>query len=331
MHNHKPRVLVVPPIMREQPNRHREILDLAGFEIVYPTVHETYLDRPTLLMNLDGIDAVIAGAERYDDEVLSKSRLRVIARFGVGYDAVDVPSATRRGILVTITAGANEDSVAEQALSLIFGVFRKTALRDADVRNGQFRRTVGLRLSGKTLGLVGLGRIGRALSWRAAGLGLSVIACDPCGDQSFCREQRIHLCDLSELLATADIVSLHLPGTDATKHLINRQTLAMMKPSAVLINTARGSLVDEAAMIEALTSGRLFAAGLDVFGREPLPVDSPLLKLPNVALSPHVAGWDDQSIAAMAEIASRCIIELHQGCWPNGCVVNEEMRDNWNW
>jgi phosphoglycerate dehydrogenase-like enzyme len=325
------RVLVVPPIMREQPNRHREILTSSGFEIVYPTVHETYLDRSTLLANLQGIDAVIAGAERYDDDVLAKSHLRVIARFGVGYDAVDVPSATRRGIAVTITAGANEDSVAEQALSLIFGVFRKTASRDADVRGGQFRRTVGLRLKGKTLGLIGLGRIGRALAWRAAGLGLWVIACDPCGDHTFCREQRITLCNLNDLLSKADIVSLHLPGTDTTKHLINRRTLAIMKPTAVLINTARGSLVDEGALIEALTSGRLFAAGLDVFEREPLPADSPLLKVPNLALSPHVAGWDDQSIAAMAEIASQCIIELHQGRWPHGFVVNDELSDDWKW
>ena len=105
----------------------------------------------------------------------------------------------------------------------------------------------------------------------------------------------------------------------------------MMKPSAVLINTARGSLVDEAALIESLTNGRLYAAGLDVFEREPLPADSPLLKLPNVALSPHVAGWDDQSIASMAQIASECIIDLHQGRWPDGCLVNEELRGNWKW
>ncbi len=326
-----PRVLVVPPIMREQPNRHREILGSAGFEIVYPTVHETYLDRPTLLANLDRIDAVIAGAERYDDEVLSRSHLRVIARFGVGYDAVDVAAATRRRIAVTITAGANEDSVAEQALSLIFGVFRMTATRDQDVRGGKFRRTVGLRLKGKTLGLVGLGRIGRALAWRAAGLGLTVIACDPCADSRFCQERQIKLCDLETVLATSDIISLHLPGTDATRHLINHQTLANMKPTAVLINTARGSLVDEAALIEALTGGRLYAAGLDVFEREPLPEDSPLLKIPNVALSPHVAGWDDRSIASMAEIASQCIIDLHRGRWPDGCAVNDELGNEWKW
>src|SRR5688572_22650716 len=177
-----PRVLVVPPIIRDQPNRNREILEAGGFEVVYPTVHETYLDRPTLLANLKGIDAVIAGAERYDGEVFGQAQLRAVARFGVGYDMVDVAAATQHNIAVTITAGANEDCVAEQALALIFAVLRQVPKRDRDVRSGEFRRSVGTRLSGKTLGLVGLGRIGRALAWRAAGLGMKVLACDPCAD-----------------------------------------------------------------------------------------------------------------------------------------------------
>jgi phosphoglycerate dehydrogenase-like enzyme len=326
-----PRVLVVPPIIRDRPNRNREILEAAGFEVVYPTVHETYLDRPTLLANLRGIDAVVAGAEGYDDEVFSHSQLRVVARFGVGYDAVDVEAAGRRNIAVTITAGANEDSVAEQALALIFGVFRQTPRRDNDVRNGEFRRSVGARLRGKTIGLVGLGRIGRALAWRAAGLGMHVIACDPCADAAYCDASRIQLCQLETLLGSADIVSLHLPGGAATKHIINAETLRFMKPTAVLINTARGMLVDEAALVEALRQGTIHAAGLDVFEREPLPADSPLVQLENVVVSPHVAGWDCESIAAMAEISARCVVELYQGRWPEGCVVNEQLRAGWKW
>jgi D-3-phosphoglycerate dehydrogenase len=326
-----PRVLVVPPIIRDQPNRNREILEAGGFEVVYPTVHETYLDRPMLLANLRGIDAVVAGAERYDEEVFSQSRLRVVARFGVGYDAVDVESASRRKIAVTITAGANEDSVAEQALALIFGVFRQVPRRDRDVRHGEFRRSVGARIRGKTLGLVGLGRIGRALAWRAAGLGMNVIACDPCADAAYCDGQRIQLCQLEMLLGTADIVSLHLPGGPETKHLINAETLRLMKPSAVLINTARGTLVDEVALIEALQQGTIHAAGLDVFAREPLPADNPLVQLDNVVVSPHVAGWDYESIAAMAEISARCVVDLYQGRWPEGCVVNDQLRPGWKW
>jgi D-3-phosphoglycerate dehydrogenase / 2-oxoglutarate reductase len=326
-----PRVLIVPPIVREQPNHNREILEAAGLEAVYPTVHESYLDRPTLLANLRGIDAVIAGAEHYDDEIFAETQLRVVARFGVGYDAVDVASATRRRIPVTITPGTNEDSVAEQALALIFAVFRNVPQRERDVRSGAFRRSVGPRLQGKTLGLVGLGRIGRALAWRAVGLGMNVIACDPCGDPSYCDERRIGLCSLDHLLATADIVSLHLPGGAETKTFINARRLASMKPSAVLINTARGMLVDEPALVEALQCGVIHAAGLDVFEREPLPAESPLLKLPNVVVSPHVAGWDQESIAAMADLSARCVVDLYQGRWPAGCVVNDEVRTGWRW
>jgi phosphoglycerate dehydrogenase-like enzyme len=326
-----PRVLVIPPIIRDQPNRNREILEAAGFEVVYPDVHESYLDRPTLLQNLRGIDAVIAGAERYDGEVFAQTRLRVVARFGVGYDAIDVAAATRGKIPVTITPGTNEDSVAEQALALLFGVFRKVPQRDRDVRNGTFRRSVGARLQGKTLGLVGLGRIGRALAWRAAGLGMKVIACDPCANTAFCDQQRIGLCDLESLFKTADIVSLHLPGTPETNKIINARTLSLMKPTVVLINTARGVLVDEAALVEALQNGTIAAAGLDVFQREPLPADSPFLSLPNVVLSPHVAGWDYDSIAGMAELSARCVVDLYQGHWPEGCVVNAELRPGWRW
>jgi phosphoglycerate dehydrogenase-like enzyme len=326
-----PRVLVIPPIIREQPNRNREVLQAAGFEVVYPTVHETYLNRPTLLANLREIDAVVAGAERYDEDVFAQTRLRVVARFGVGYDAIDVAAATRAKVAITITPGANEDSVAEQALALLFAVFRKVPERDRDVRTGAFRRSVGARLQGKTLGLVGLGRIGRALAWRAAGLGLNVIACDPCADAAFCDQKRIALCDLEEVFKAADIVSLHLPGTPETNKIINARTLALMKPSAVLINTARGVLVDEAALVEALQNGTIGAAGLDVFEREPLPADNPLLTLPNVVVSPHVAGWDFDSIAGMAELSARCVVDLYQGRWPAGCVVNDELRANWRW
>jgi phosphoglycerate dehydrogenase-like enzyme len=254
-----------------------------------------------------------------------------VARFGVGYDTVDVAAATRRRIPLTITAGANEDCVAEQALALIFAVFRHVPIRDRDVRSGTFRRSVGARLQGKTLGLVGLGRIGRALAWRAAGLGMNVIACDPCADAAWCDGHKIGVCELGSLLAAADIVSLHLPGTAETRHIINATTLAQMKRTAVLVNTARGMLVDEAALVEALQAGVIRAAALDVFEREPLPGNSPLLQLESVVVSPHVAGWDHESIAAMAALSARSVVELYQGRWPAGYVVNNELQPGWHW
>ena len=199
------------------------------------------------------------------------------------------------------------------------------------MRGGTFRRSIGARLKGKTIGLVGLGRIGRALACAASGLGLKVVACDPFADTAFCQEQQIELMNLKALLSVADIVSLHLPGTPETKKIMNGETLALMKTSAILINTAQGMLVDEPALVDALRRGTVQAAGLDVFEREPLPADSPILTLDNVVVSPHVAGWDYESIAAMAEIAARSVVDLYQRRWPDGCVVNDELRPGWHW
>lgn len=326
-----PRVLVVPASMRTMASRHREILASAGFDILLPDSETALLDRRVLLDHLAGVDAVIAGAEKYDADVFSATPLRVVARFGVGYDAVDVPAATSFNIPVTITPGANEDSVAEHVLSLLLAVYRDLFARHASVVSGAFVRQPGIRLHGKTLGLVGLGRIGRALAWRASALGMRVLAHDPCADREFAARHGIELLPLSDLLAQSDAVSLHLPCTSATTHLINAETLALMKPSALLINTSRGGLVDESALFTALSTGRIAAAGLDVFEQEPLPAHSPLASLPNVILSPHVAGWDHDSLIAMAERSAQCVVDLYQGRWPTGSVVNDELRAGWNW
>ncbi len=187
------------------------------------------------------------------------------------------------------------------------------------------------RLAGRTIGLVGLGRIGRAVVPRAIGLGLRVLAYDPVPDRAFAERNNVELCALDDLFARADIVSLHLPATAETRDLINRRTLGLMRPGSVLINTARGGLVDEDALTEALASGHLAGAGLDVFKKEPLPIDSPLLKLPNVVTAPHMGGLDEESAEAMARVAAECLANLSRGSWPEGCVVNEQIRSGWKW
>jgi D-3-phosphoglycerate dehydrogenase len=326
-----PRVLVAPSLLNRQPGPHEEVLSAAGLEIVYPEDSDALDDASVLIDHLDGIDAVIAGMEPFNAEVLAASKLRVIARVGVGYDAVDVPSATEHGVAVTITPGTNEISVAEQALALIIGVFRGNPWRDRSVRDGSWIRRSLPRLGGKTLGLVGLGRIGRAMVPRAQGLGLSVIAADPFADKAFAAENNVRLCELDELWAEADVISLHAPATPETYDLVNAETIAKMKPTAVVVNTARGSLIDENALADALAAGRLFGAGLDVFKTEPLPSDSPLHKLDNVLMSPHMGGLDEESQEAMTRLAADCVANLYKGTWPEGCVVNDELRDGWKW
>ncbi|MEZ6069765.1 MAG: phosphoglycerate dehydrogenase [Pirellulales bacterium] len=326
-----PRVLVAPALLNRQPGPHEEVLRAAGLEIVYPENSDALYDIPTLIENLAGIDAVVAGMEPFSPEVLAASRLRVIARVGVGYDAIDIPAASSRGVAVTITPGTNEISVAEQAIALIIGVFRGNPWRDRSVREGTWIRRSLPRLCGKTLGLVGMGRIGRAVVSRARGLGMRVIAADPFADKAFAAANDVTLCELDELWGQADVISLHAPATPETYNLINAETIAKMKPTAVVVNTARGTLVDEDALAEALASGRLFGAGLDVFKTEPLPSDSPLHKLDNVLMSPHMGGLDEESQEAMTRLAAQCVADLYQGKWPEGCVVNDELRDGWAW
>ncbi|MGD9646393.1 MAG: phosphoglycerate dehydrogenase [Pirellulales bacterium] len=327
-----PRVLVFPFMLHNAPGPYRDALEAAGLEVVYPVDGTAALADPAALAReIEGVDAALAGMEPFTRDVLAGSRLRVIARMGVGYDAIDVPAATDRRIAVCITPGTNEVSVAEQALGLLFGVYRAVAARDVEVRSGIWRRKSLPRIAGKTLGIVGLGRIGRAVVPRALGLGLRVIATEPCPDATFCQTHSVRTCPLDELLATADIVSLHSPASAETHQLINRRTLAMMKPSAVLINTARGSLVDEQALAEAMAAGHLLGAGLDAFAIEPLPLDSPLLKLDNVVFSPHMGGLDHESEVAMSRMAGECIARLYRGDWPDGCVVNPTIREGWKW
>ncbi len=326
-----PRVLVSPSVLYQAPGPYRDVLSAAGFDVVYPQPGLSLLDRRNLMSQLEGIDAVLASVETYDRDVVQSSRLRVIARVGVGYDAVDVAAATDHNTLVTITPGTNEHSVAELTIALMTGVFRGFPYRYHEVRSGKWSKRALPRLAGKTLGLVGLGRIGRAVVPRAQGLGLKVIAHDPLADPEFADQFAVRLCSFAELLSQADIVSLHMPATVQTANLINRQTLAQMKPGAVLINTSRGALVDEDALCEALKSKHLMAAGLDVFKVEPLPLSSPLLELDNVFLSPHMGGLDEESLEAMTTLAARCVAELYQGRWPEGCVVNAELRPTWKW
>jgi phosphoglycerate dehydrogenase-like enzyme len=326
-----PRVLIAPSVLYQAPGTYRDVLQAAGLEVVYPQPGKSLLDCNHLKQQLEGIDAVLASVECYDPDVIHSSRLRVIARVGVGYDAVNVAAATSHGTLVTITPGTNEHSVAELTIALLTGVYRGFPYRYQEVRTGKWTKRALPRLSGRTIGLVGLGRIGRAVVPRAQGLGLKVIAHDPLADPEFAEQFGVRLCTFPQLLAEADIVSLHMPATVETVNLINRQALAQMKRGSVLINTSRGALVDEDALCESLASGHLMGAGLDVFKVEPLPLDSPLLKLDNVLLRPHMGGLDEESLEAMTSLAARCVADLYQGRWPEGCVVNSELRTTWKW
>ena len=256
---------------------HFDLLAAAGLE---PRVVDRALnlkDNDALAAALRGCAAVIAGSEPYPRRVIEAlPELRVIARTGVGFDAVDVAACNDHGVVVATTPGVNHDAVAEHTIALLMGVARDFPRQDRAVRRGQWVRQPLPRVAGSTLGLVGLGRIGRAVAWRAVGLGLRVVATEPHADRGFCERYGVHILPLEELLSASDYVSLHCPATAENHHLMNASRLAMMKPGSVLINTARGTLVNEADLAAALERGHLRAAGLDVYEAEPLPTDSPL-------------------------------------------------------
>jgi D-3-phosphoglycerate dehydrogenase len=329
--NPRPRVLVTPPTLDRHKGPYFEVLTAAGCEVIYPSLEAELGDKDVLVENLKGIDAVLCSVEPYSREVLNRSNLRCVARVGVGYDSVDVAAATDRVIPVCITPGTNENSVAEQAFSLIFSVFREVAIRDAEIRAGLWRRNSVRRLAGNTLGLLGLGRIGKAMVPRAHGLGLNVIAHDPFADQEYAKRNNVRLVGLDELFASAEIISLHMPCTPETSDLINRRTLGLMKQDAVLINTSRGGLVDEDALFEALAEGRIFGAGLDVLKQEPPPKNHPFFALKNITLAPHMGGIDQTALDAMAKLAAECIVRLSRGENPEGCVVNSQIMSGYKW
>lgn len=236
------------------------------------------------------------------------SKLRVVGRAGVGIDNVDVDTATRRGVIVMNAPGGNTVSTAEHAFSLLLCVARKIPQADAMVRGGNWRRKEfqGVELHNKTLGVIGMGRIGSEISRRAIAFGMRILAFDPYLSATRARALQVELVDdLDELLPAVDFITIHTPLTPETHHLLNAARLARAKPGVRLINCARGGLIDEAALADALRSGQVAAAALDVFETEPLPLDSPLRELPNLVLTPHLG-------ASTAEAQESVGIEIAQ-------------------
>ena len=275
-----------------------------------------------LLERIADIDVLISGTEPVTAAVLAAApRLKVIAKHGVGYENIDLDAARARGIPVAVAGSAIADSVADMAMALLLAVARHIPQGDRSVRAGEWRRLVGVELRGKTLGIVGLGQIGKGLCRRAAGFGLHVIAHDLYPDHRFAQQWDVRYLPLDDLLAAADFVSLHAPLTPATRHLIDAGALGRMKRGAYLINTARGELVDEAALAAALRDGWLAGAALDVFTAEPPERESPLLGLDNVVLAPHSAGQTDDGLRRMGEITAENALRVLRGEEPLYRVV----------
>jgi phosphoglycerate dehydrogenase-like enzyme len=285
-------VAVTPRSFRQTQGAHLLRLEQSGVLVRYPTVDRP-LSEPEMLELVEGCEAVIVGVEPVSAAVLDAGPIRVVVKYGSGLDNIDLDATSARGVTVVGTGRANARSVAELTIALMLALARHVVAHDRLIRSGSWSRRPGIELEGKRLGLVGYGAIGRTVARLAHGFGLVTVAHDP-----VLAEADVELVDLDELLTSTDVVSLHLPLDERTRGLLGTRELALMRPGALLINTARGGLVDEQALAEALRTGRLGGAAFDVFLEEPLPPDSPLLELDSFVASPHAG-------AATTEAARR--------------------------
>jgi phosphoglycerate dehydrogenase-like enzyme len=268
-----------------------------------------------------GAVAAIVSTDPFDAGVFAAApRLRVVARVGVGTDSIDLEAATAAGVVVTVTPGANQETAADHTIALILAALRRVTEHDAAVRRGEWPRGGALTpwdLNGATVGLVGYGAIGRAVGRRLAGFSVRLLIADPAATAAAGAE----VVGLDELLARADVVSLHAPLNAGTRKLIGAAELARMRPEAILVNTSRGGLVDEAALAAALRDGSIRAAALDVFSDEPA-IPSVLRSRPDITLTPHIGGLSDRSIRRMTELATESVLQVLGGAPDPARVAN---------
>lgn len=293
----------------------------AGFEPVFRQCHT----EEEMIDALQGVDGIICSSDPLSARVIeSADRLKVIARTGVGYNSIDVKAATARGIPVCILPGANRHAVAEYTFALMLACARKLQENLDEVKQGGWKIHNGVELAGKTLGIVGLGRIGKEVAQRARAFEMRILANDPKKDEPFAEEHGVAYVPLEQLLRESDFVSLHCYLDKNSYHLINAERLAIMKPTAILINTARGPVVDSEALYHALREHRIAAAGLDVHEQEPLEEDSPLRNLPNVLLTPHAAAGTVEFRSRAPFLAADAVIQTLRGERP-AHPVNPEV------
>lgn len=320
-----PKILVTTRLFDDAAAHH---LAARGFEVVpsglAPDAVDTHIPDAELDRLLDGAVGWIVGLRAVTREVLERHpHLKVIARRGVGYDRVDAVAAEQLGRVVTIAAGANDAAVADHTLGMMLAVLRRLRESTAALSAGDWRAVSGSDLYGKTVGLVGFGRIARQVARRLHGFDVRVLVETPRPDFA---ATGVTFVTLPELLAQSDVVSLHAPLVATSRHLLNGQTLAQMKPGAVVVNTSRGGLIDEVALLRALEQGHLGGAGLDVFEAENdpalRPVAEALIARPDVVASAHAAGSSHEALARGNMISAHCVLAVLAGDdMPAGCVV----------
>jgi phosphoglycerate dehydrogenase-like enzyme len=282
-------VLITAPYMIPVVERFKPVFDKYGIELTIPNVHER-MEEADLLKYAGEFDGAICGDDRYSARVIEACapRLKVISKWGTGIDSIDAEACSHYQIKIGRTLNAFTQPVADTVLGYMLAFARRQPWMDKEMKAGKWEKMPGMALSECTLGVIGVGNIGKAVLRRAQAFGMKIFGNDIVEiDQAFITETGVEMADLRSLLSNADFVSINCDLNPTSHHLMNADTFALMKPNAVLINSARGPIVAEEALIEALQAKRIAGAALDVFEHEPLPLDSPLLKMDNVLLAPH--------------------------------------------
>jgi len=304
----------------------REVLAAVDADV---TVKQCETEDEVIDLGRDA-DGVIVRLQPFTERVMEAlPRCRAVGRYGIGVDNIEVEAATRHGVAVGNVCDYAVNEVSEEALALLFSCARKTASHDRKIRAGAWdiaQQDPIHRIQGRTLGLVGLGRIPQVLVGKVKGLGFRILAHDPFVPKDVAQELGVELVDLDTLLTESDYVSVHAPLNDQTRHLINESALRKMKPTAILINTARGGVVDTQALYTALKEGWINSAGLDVHEQEPVPADYRMFELDNVVISDHAGWYSEESIAELQRGAAEAVAAVLAGGWPK-FLVNPHVKE----
>lgn len=306
----------------------KEYLESKGHEVIFDSdrIYPSY-SKEELKQLLYDVDGAIIGMDIYDEEVFSFApKLKAVAKFGVGVDNIDGAAAARHGVYVINAPGKNSCAVAELTVGMMICLLRRLPQLNNAVKSGAWPRVMGTELCGKTVGLVGFGAISQLLAQRLAAFGVNVLAYDVMPNKAAAEACGVELCGLDDVLSRSDIISLHVPALPSTYHIINRQSIARMKNGVYLVNTARGPLVDTEALSEALHSGKITAAALDVYELEPLPADAELLKCDNLVCTPHIGGETREAYQKLAMSTAKDIAAVLDGEEPCFCTNRTLLR-----
>jgi D-3-phosphoglycerate dehydrogenase len=309
----KMKVLVTPTSLKpDSTGKAMELLRSFSDDLVF-NPHEKPLKEDELIPLIKDCDGYIAGVDYITRKVIeSAGKLKVISRYGTGIDRVDLKAAKEKNIIVCNTPGANANAVADLIFAHLLCLARKVHLLDKKTREGQWMRSTGFELYGKTFGIIGLGAVGKVTAKRASGFSMKILACDPYVDFRYAEVNNISLVSFDEIIKKADFISLSVPYTKETCNMINGDVMKKMKQGTIIINTSRGGIIDENMAYELLKSGHLGGLGLDTFEMEP-PGHSPLFTLDNVVVTPHTGAHTSEAITAMADVSVKNLIDVLSG------------------